>query len=216
MKELPIIFSTPMVEAIIVGRKTMTRRIVNEINEDEGTDFWEFLRMQKYEDGSLRAIFDDGDSPGSIKCPYGNVGDFLWVREAHSLLGLKKGQVAYRAGQEDPKAFRGWKPSIHMKKEYARIWLRVESVRVERLNLITEADAKKEGVRRHGNGWKDYTIIHAGRYKGQSHPFTTVPMRTTIFSFLSLWESINGDKSWDQNPWVWVIRFSVLSTSGRP
>jgi hypothetical protein len=100
-----------------------------------------------------------------------------------------------------------WKPSIHMPKDAARIWLMLEDIRPQRLQDITEQDAIAEGILpidQHGQlVWKRYD---------ENATVTSSP----IVSFWSLWSSINGEDSWQHNPWVWVVKFRVLSTTGRP
>jgi hypothetical protein len=99
-----------------------------------------------------------------------------------------------------------WRPSIHMNKEYARIWSRVTDVRVGRLQDISEEDAKAEGVE----------IITGGAFPYKHYGSSTASCANAIASFESLWREINGDESWDTNPWVWAINFKVLSTTGKP
>lgn len=197
MKERPILFSAPMVRAILECRKTQTRRVVQSIGNDEG-----FVIID-YGNGGWPYRSDDGDSTThTIKrggklyleetphaCPYGQPGDRLWVRETH-MLGLESdievGAVAYKAdgyvrgGLGDFEG-RNWRPSIHMPRWASRILLEITSVRVERLQDISEADAEAEGPPKHFNSSRD--------------------------NFCALWQEINGDGSWDANPWVWVIEF---------
>jgi hypothetical protein len=187
IREKPILFSAPMVRAILEGKKTQTRRIVKPqppewINELHGN---ELSKRAPYhiEDDEQRVFgwgFQD-DHDRYYKFPYGKLGDRLWVRETHCQYG--DGYI-YRAdyGQFTPisDGIGGpWKPSIHMPRKASRINLEIESVRVEGLNDISEADAKAEGIA------------------------TSKPE----FSFMTLWKSINGPDSWDSNPWVWVVQF---------
>lgn len=201
--ERPILFSTPMVQAILDGRKTMTRRAIklpfnvptgfypDRYNKGEQWTFW------NNEGGSLLPYF---------KCPYGQVGDVLWVRETWSPLVIGGGKnfdsIAYKANGDEPSSI-GWKPSIFMPKSACRLKLRITSIRVERLNEISEKDAKKEGV-------EIVELPPTGKwYKCYTGKFTT-GFSSAISSFRSLWESINGKESWIENPWVWVIEFEVI------
>jgi hypothetical protein len=176
MKEYPILFSTPMVQAILEGRKTQTRRVIQPqpkvINKH---DFkWKNLcysGMTEIHGGTFR-----------LQNPYGWPGDLLWVRETFQI--IPPNSIFYKADKEN-KVKKGWKPSIHMPKEAARIWLQIKDVRVERLQQISYADAKAEGV---------------------EYPH----------NFYDLWLKINGPLSWDANPWVWVVEFEVVSTTGKP
>lgn len=184
-KQRPILFSTAMVQNILDGRKTQTRRVAKEFESFENMD-------------KLLARF-----PNQEGCPYGKPSDILWVRETWAK--SNKGTVIFRAdatdetGQRwhsiakgDPNNEVKWKPSIHMPLAAARIFLRIKSVRVERLQEISEADAIAEGVTDFG--------------KQEFHPIWTAKK-----AFKSIWQSINGPESWDANPWVWVVEFERIS-----
>lgn len=191
IKEIPILFSTEMVQAILAGRKTMTRRIV---------------KMYATSDAHpLRQI------PEWLKenktCPYGQPGDLLWVRETWSsgfIENTKPTGIRFKA--DDVNYNVKWKPSLFMKKEISRIWLQVTDITVERLQEISEEDAISEGVFVYeaGEAYRDYKYDKAGSFM------------TARGSFLSLWATINGDESLIANPWVWVVKFKVLSTTGKP
>lgn len=164
MKERPILFSGPMVRAILEGRKTMTRRGngLNEINSEP--DFYDFFNIKP--DG--RFVFShavDGELI-KVKCPYGGPGDRLWVRETFTHRADDDGRVtnsiAYAADGEEIRAVDGdgfqkyrkdgseascWIPSIFMPRWASRIELEITGVRVERLNEISEQDAVKEGLK---------------------------------------------------------------------
>lgn len=133
-------------------------------------------------------------------CPYGQPGDRIYVRETFSQ-HPEWGQLAFRADGEEFEDADGWlwepkwMPSIHMPKDLARIWLEITGVLVERIQEITPDDCIAEGA------WPVEQ-----REIGRGHE--------AVSSFRELWESTGGD--WDANPWVWVIDFKVLSTTGRP
>jgi hypothetical protein len=232
-KEIPILFSTYMVQAILTGRKSMTRRIrgLNLINENPNNV--EFLGFQDYPDGSLRAIFQshDDDEAGSVKCPYGKPGDLLWVRESFNVEqypvapeGDHDELLYYYTATEKKYTDMKWRPSIHMPKVAARIWLEVTDIRAERLQDITVYDAGDEGV--------EYWNVDADAFEGgelvadyKNYMWRDDPnyedyhfphYANSVDSFRSLWQKINGEKSWISNPWVWVISFKVLSTTGKP
>lgn len=203
MKTRPILFSTPMVQALLGGSKTMTRRIVkphphqrvNEIIEYQG----EFLIYEKQKYGQEESII----------CPYGQPGDLLWVREGFRCNGWATdvATILYKANERDSytemceqysvegkkrlNITQTWKPSIHMPRWANRITLEITDIRVERLNDISEVDAKKEGA-------ASVTAL-----------INDVPTESYDEGFARLWESINGEGSWDQNPWVWVVKFKV-------
>lgn len=177
-----------MVRAILEGRKTMTRRVVK--FKPIGYLGWVrnvFTHLFKLADAPLK----------EMKCPYGVPGDRLWVRETFLDDGETKDrpQWIYRADNENYPRHEGqnWKPSIFMPRAASRILLEVTDVRVERLQDITEEDARAEGVE---------PDVDAGYWKGYIFPGVYDSAKK---SFASLWQSINGLGSWDQNPWVWVV-----------
>ena len=128
------------------------------------------------------------------RCPYGQVGDRLWVRESFGY--LIDGGIAYRANCDSWHLKHGltipWKPSIHMFRKDSRITLEITGVRVERLQEITEEDAQSEGIK-------------------QLH-FTTGMKVNCMPQFIELWDSLNAKRGygWEVNPWVWVIGFKVI------
>lgn len=209
-----------MVQAILRGDKTQTRRVVKPQPEKIG-GFTKFAWGAGTSENTMPVVA--GFSTES-KCPYGKVGDLLWVRE--TFLELDRDHViteryAYKANSDaDTEELRKdyvkagrpykWKPSIHMPKAAARIWLKVTNVRVERLHEITEEDAVKEGIDT-TNGVPVGLTSHYVDYENSRNCYTS-----PINSFQSLWHSINGKESWDANPWAWVIEFEVVSTTGRP
>lgn len=194
MKERPILFSGPMVRAILEGRKTMTRRVVK---LRHGADVvvvngkvWKPARV---------------DYAGYVDCPYGQVGDRLWVRE--SMLFDPDQGWRYSADGADVIDENYGKinqrcPSIHMPRSCCRILLEITGVRVERLHEISEADAQAEGVERvvAGVGWRRYC-------DPDSEEVGVPPCGDARRSFRSLWKFINGDESWNANPWVWAVEF---------
>jgi hypothetical protein len=173
--EKPILFSTPMVQAILEGRKTMTRRIVKD----------KFLIQ-----GNPK--FSTRNSELTGVCPYGKVGDVLWVRE--KFFKHNEHEIWY-AAENFPRIidtdYVKWKPSIHMPKAAARIWLEITNIRVERLWEISDEDAKAEGVKPKEGMW-----------------FKRIQRYDEAFS--ELWQSINGEQSWNENPWVWVVEFKKI------
>jgi len=192
MKLHPILFSTPMVQAILDGRKTMSRRIVKpQLEIDPGENTLNFKR--KFWIDTIKDI-----NQFVQFCPYGQPGDILWVREKWND-GCMGGYI-YAGGRTEQElkeyayAYK-WRPSIHMPKAACRIFLRITDIRVERLQDITEEDAKMEGL----------SPTHTLQYKNwciESSYFTEAKK-----SFQSLWANINGPDSWNSNPWVWVVSF---------
>ncbi len=212
MKESPIIFSTPMVQAILEGRKTQTRRIVKP-HPDEVVN----NKPHEWEYGATMSP----PEPREILCPYGNPGDLLWVRETFCIdsrgaHGDDPGYY-YKADmptyEDCPEIWPdSWKPSIHIPKAAARLWLQITDVKVERLQDITTEDAIKEGIEK---------IYNQGELV-----FKTPSDKMLYYSgrdaFLHLWNSIHSKhqtpntKHQTLNPLVWAITFKVLSTTGKP
>jgi hypothetical protein len=223
MKERPILFSAPMVKAILEDRKTQTRRVLNP--QPSGG-------VQYHPCAPHCAINGNGDR---LLCKFGKHGDRLWVRETHFInhfLGSKcpeaerdDVEIFYRAtddkfirSSEDTEGL-AWKPSIHMPRWASRITLEITGVRVERLQDISEADAIAEGGQWTDNGPRHWAKPGAtfeelnpvnGWNEGWSHIGQTDQdkcLSSAIMSYANLWESINGTGSWDHNPWVWVLEF---------
>lgn len=215
-KARPILFSAPMIRALLAGTKTQTRRAIKRALKHPGwTQYVYFGPSANNPACESRAIECGPDYPDAdddvVPCPYGAAGDLLWVRETW----LEDGErVHYRADTADmegaAKMLGGWLPSIFMPRRHSRITLRITEVRVQRLMDISEADAIAEGIEREGQGWKSYEIIHQGRHKGERHPHAVVPNGSPMVSYRELWESINGADSWATTVWVWAISFEVI------
>jgi hypothetical protein len=205
MKFYPILFSTEMVQANDEDIKTQSRRTKGLKVINQNPDDYVFERFQKYEDGSFRAVFFNGDEFGSVKFPYGKPGDVLWVKETFQIVPFKDAasQFLYKANPEHQSM--KWKLSLFMPKDAARLFLLIKDIRVERLKDISESDAIAEGIKMtwisdNPEECKFKNYINNGR--GSLLP---------VDSFLSLWESINGKASLDLNPWVWVIEFEKIN-----
>jgi hypothetical protein len=211
----PILFSTPMVQAIMEGRKTQTRRVVKPQPHSYGEEIIDSGIPWYKGKGQWHNRFVVSDNPTRYEiasthdCPYGKVGDILWVRETWQTGAL--GWI-YRASWNSklPDGVK-WKPSIFMPREACRLFLRIKSIRVERLQDISEDDAKSEGIQFHFEElfqefrYRDYD---KNLQKGYGNPSVDYPTwREAKSSFQSLWVSINGQDSWDANPWVWVVEF---------
>ena len=200
MKERGIIFNGEMVRAILEGRKVQTRRIVKPQPDEDGLAR---LRVGPWMDTSEKIY----------RCPCGEVGDRLWVRETWQAIhcycdehgyvdevrfasSIPKQKTKYWHpvyevdGHDKNREDRGypWRPSIHMPRWASRITLEITGVRVERLNDISEADARAEGAP------TELCLI------GERHDL----------GFRTLWKSIYGAESWQANPWVWVIEFRKI------
>lgn len=185
VKERPILFSGPMVRAILEGRKTQTRRV---------------KKPQPIDLGVIHIV-------GQIKCPYGQPGDRLWVRETFCPDWCD--EVIYRADDPTGRAARDagyshepkWKPSIFMPRWASRIDLEVVGIRAERLQEISEDDALAEGCEPGG-----------GACSGPMDP-VEYDGYTASDEFAALWDSINAKRghSWESNPWVWVVEFKRVT-----
>ncbi len=211
MSEKPIIFQGEMVRAILDGRKTVTRRLndleaVNE-NPDLPPDSFTYYGLQ---DGLFAEFRPLRGLKFSIKCPYGRVGDELWVRENvfdkghwHLPEGkekkefLSQGVFTYMATDQRPDYSYRTRPSIHMPRIASRIQLRVTELRVERLQQINDDQAKAEGAE------PSHFCRNTGHYYPASPSYAD--------GFAELWKRINGKESWNLNPWLWVIGFERLA-----
>lgn len=197
MNERPILFSAPMVQAILEGRKTQTRRVIKGLGSKLGDEYCTELR-----NGEIVET--------AALCPYGTAGDRLWVRETWQAQTLD-GQWWHEVKRDDRSVMNWawtnpvkpaydltppkWLPSIHMPRMACRITLEVVSVRVERLQDISGEDCVAEGV---DALYEPDTNVPADHYNRQT--------------FASLWDSINAKRGfgWAANPWVWVIEFKQV------
>lgn len=226
MRELPILFNDEMVRAIVEGRKTQTRRIIKPAPTDNAAKLYNndiVAHDLECDDTGGSFGFGFWDEDGNMwKCPFGRPGDRLYVREAWQVDAPCDGTWSHTAfyGCRDsplsdiPERFRtpdhclfragytenfriNWRPSIHMPRWASRITLEVKAVRVERLQDISEADARAEGI-------IDEGCLNCGM------PETCGcgnPSPDARDAFVYLWKSIHGAESWAANPWVWVIEF---------
>jgi hypothetical protein len=197
MKERPILFSAPMVRALLDGSKTQTRRIVKPAGAHE---IFPFIGSDNNPTGEFGWCPSPSYISKHIYCPYGQPGERLWVRETfgHAWHHAQP-RYFYRATDDKNVGwhpdFNGWKPSIHMPREASRITLEITDVRVERLQDISEADAQAEGARECDVTGRE-VILAPPSQRG-----------SYVRHYRHIWESINGAGSWDANPWVWCITF---------
>lgn len=218
VKERPILFSAPMVRAILEGRKTVTRRTLNERtlkNIGYGVQLGECHELPT--EGPLH--------PNSVGyyndfCPFGQIGDRLYVRETCFINDYREAavpegeradcEIHYRADGvpdfEGEEELIRWRPSIHMPRWASRILLEITDVRVERLQdgegeTAFESRYVAEGINR----------IHQGDGEYAFHPFKSEPgpgsWTDPFDAWRELWVSVNGADSWNANPWVWVVEF---------
>lgn len=209
MKEKPILFSTDMVQAILDGRKTQTRRVFRQITDRQLAGGWT-TATGWYKTPAGWYAEESGAPLGPFACPYGQPGDRLWVRETWATIAqynhlkpsdIPKGEArwpcvwyyapkrASASAQNSGSQFIGKKrPSIFMPRWASRITLRVTNVRIERVQDINTADIRDEGA--NSDDW--------------SRP-----------GFINLWDSINAKRGygWDINPWVWVIEFEKINNA---
>lgn len=195
----PIIFSAPMVRAILSGRKSQTRRIVKP--------------QPELCSGCQSCDFKCNHFVYPLpKCPYGNIETKLWIREtwrpamsdSHQCYAYRA-DLSYKCGKpmpDDCENILNWRPSIFMPKEAARIFLEVSQVQIQRLHDISEEDALSEGIEPLDDDQNQYipAIANNNAYIASS----------AKEAFQELWQSINGSESWKSNPWVWVISFEQI------
>jgi hypothetical protein len=198
--EIPLLFSTPMVKAIFKNIKSMTRRTrgLDEINKNP--DKWIFVDIihSFLPNERMIAIFSNKETGETkyIKCPYGIPGATIWVRETWCRGKARNGddKTIYKADIEtDLQPIHDWKPSIHMPRKAARLFLTVKNIMVERLHDISEEDALKEGVR------------PGDKHGGEK----STPAGTARQSFMWLWQRLNDKRGygWAMNHYVWVVEF---------
>jgi len=218
VKERPILFSAPMVRAILEGRKTVTRRVVKDwqvptedVTEQDPDLRWSAIAQSHPCWGFIAAgataqeCADDLASCGV--CPYGKRGERLWVREAWAADAQLDSIAPRDLSQGEPIWYpadgttrqtgcamiskgRG-RPSIHMPRWASRILLEITDVRVERLQAISIGQICKEGLAR--------------------SIYEFIPVTTAFEAFAEVWDAINGDGAWDANPWVWVVEFKQVT-----
>ncbi|HHX3102348.1 TPA: hypothetical protein ACU8I5_003320 [Klebsiella pneumoniae] len=226
MKERGMIFNGEMVRAILDGRKTQTRRIMKIQPEHSGLGLRRVIDSKNGSDDG-KYFWSLSDACGlkirskSFTCPFGSVGDRIWVREAfrvHSR-ATDVATLVYKASERNswteqthrvpvsvcnkPATPEKWTPSLHMPRWASRILLEITDVRVERLNAISEEDAEAEGIDMEAlyDSQDCYDCI-------ANHNMTGRPTVTGAFKYL--WESIYGEEGWKSNPWVWVIEFKRI------
>lgn len=224
MRERPIIFNADMVRAVIDGRKTQTRRIIQSPAKNMQASGQKVIDYREPGDKWYgEHVFSMRNSSGTwcdytkeqflAKCPFGAVGDRLWVRETWmpdaprdgtwgdvEFYGCKGSPLSmiperyrtpdhciHRAGWDGHEMV-GWTPSIHMPRWASRIALEITGVRVERLSALSDDDARNEGC--------PAQLPHNPEDQHQARTW-----------FRGLWSEIYGEESWQANPWVWVIEF---------
>lgn len=221
MKERPILFSAPMVRAILEGRKTQTRRVLKH-QPIRCTEMPVLLFPQTKDEAIEQTgyIWPNAKDQIALLCPYGKPGDQLWVRETWRTdksmdniapRSFSAWPVRYEAdgaylrhgafyGATDGKT----RVSIHMPRWASRISLEITGVRVERLQDISEADCWSEGIESCDGLLDDMQIIALAKQMG-------LCVEDAKPTYAALWESINGAGSWEANPWVWVVEFKRVS-----
>lgn len=223
MKERPILFSGAMVRAILEGRKTQTRRIVKQqltpLSDESGMYSFDHKGLNYRTSSRISTV-------GAFEqlkqfCLYGQPGDQLWVRESievvhHGSITTSKYCADGALTKADTWPWqRDRLPSIHCPRGLSRITLKIVSVRVERLQDISEKDAKAEGLKGITKDGKlvKYGIPDADGYPGTDDigwPWDEWYINP-VAAYRNLWESINGQGSWGINPWVWVVEFKQVN-----
>ncbi|WP_434035114.1 hypothetical protein [Pseudomonas aeruginosa] len=196
MKERPILFNDQMVRAILEGRKTVTRRVMKPqpTPSKSGGHHWPCNVHQSMLHVERELQNGEGCWCGLAEaaCPYGKPGDRLWVRETFADIGCR---LTFRADLEDGAhcSVTRWTPSLHMPRWASRILLEITAVRVERLQDISEEQARAEG------------------YPAERECETGGSGLDAWLWFRSLWGEINGPEAFTANPWVWVIEFKRVT-----
>lgn len=223
MKVTPMLFNDEMVRAIVDDRKTQTRRIVKADIPDNfcrgyvaaitNGERWAIARSILNPEGA--AAFPPDPEPGFL-CPYGKPGDLIYIKETHAFSRLfdlmpprdvPVGSDVYYKATMSEQEFHDLcaitRQSIFMRRWASRLTLKIKSIRLEQLQNISRDDAKAEG-------------IEIARYAADRTPlyrhyqYSNIPDSNPVASFESLWESINGNGSWNANPWVWRIEYEPI------
>ncbi|WIA62265.1 hypothetical protein [Stenotrophomonas sp. BIO128-Bstrain] len=210
MRERPILFNGAMVRAILAGQKTQTRRAVK---PDGAVDVVRFIGADNQPTGEFGWCSNPSLITRHIRCPFGQPGDRLWVRE--SFTDLRGTGIEHRPNIDGPiqrYAYSAdtlpgspgdyarkdygikWRPSIHMPREACRLVLEIIAVRVERLQAISEVDAVAEGLS-----------------QSESGSWLPGPCDHPEWAFHQLWAQVYGETAWEANPWVWVIEFNKIN-----
>jgi hypothetical protein len=206
MKYRPILFSAPMVRALLNGTKTQTRRVI----KPQPTTIADIYR-RGYDENNGKWL-GEGCGDGRIRCPYGQPGDRLWVREAFRTVSEADAlpprdltpahRIWYEADAPHQPGFGRLRASMHMPRWASRITPEIVDIRVEKLQDISEEDAVAEGcTKNHNNYFLGGPHVTGGRKQ----------MATSKQAYKDLWESINDPGSWDLNPEVWVVEFKKVT-----
>ena len=218
-KERPILMQADMVRAVLSGSKTQTRRIIKP--QPQPGSYSDGIGLSNA-NGRAWVVFKTHTMPkptnNSAECPYGRVGDILWVRETFAYFNTgyydrPEMGVFFRADGERDDCIRGrWRSSIHMPRDVSRLTLEITDIRVEQVQDITEEDAYAEGshewLNSHAGRAYDNAADAACRWTKRLNPNAGVCSHRGEFA--ALWSSINGEKpgaSWADNCWVWAISF---------
>lgn len=236
-KEQPILMSTPMVQALLAGTKTETRRDKNLKEINENPDEWTFHGTTKcdvpqgYKIGTYIFTREKDPLATAVKCPW-EVGNILWTKETwRPVLKIDQNamgewpMIRYKADSseiavpfDEYEWFREltkdgkfiYKSSMFMRRKFARIFLQITEIKLERLHDITEDGAIAEGI----GGFdlpQSCRELYPASYKDYSKKSETWNL-SPIDSYKSLWESINGEGSWEKNPWIWCVKFEKLNS----
>jgi hypothetical protein len=234
MRELPILFSGPMVTAILEGRKTQTRRVIRKVGDE-----WRLAQPEFQVPGMAVYFTVDGRKRLAVPCSFGSPGDRLWIRETYARLAdvrtADPGSTAltqnafYRADyptglHHDDGSEVKWRPCIHMPRVFSRIVLEVKAVRAERLQSITADEILSEGIRtpvttRNCPQGKGVPLIRAsGKYAPVKYLEIGVATADQIAraEFASAWDALNHKRGfgWETNPWVFVVTFERRNVLG--
>ena len=189
-----------MVKAILAGNKTQTRRVMKVKCDD--------VTAMHHEPWPFNWSTDGNDTMKMLPCPFGEIGDCLWVKETFQPVQLASEVTQWRYRATDEKGLANWKPSIFMPRKASRITLEIVSLRVERLNDITEDDAFSEGCSAdflHSDTCSNDNCALCGGVDDCEGVAVSAKE-----NYRALWERINGKGSWDANPWVWVVAFKKV------
>lgn len=214
LRERPMIFSAEEVQAIRDGRKTQTRRVVKPQPRNRNTTAVAIAGDGIYEEFSPRGLLVD---TRTWRCPYGQPGSRLWVREGFYTAGDNKKLLGYVADSDHPHGEPYYKkPPIHMPRWASRLTLTLTDVRVERVQEISEKDVAADGIEVEFHAPGSYGISDPCATGTVTLPGGTQVWSTALECYRRLWDSLNAKRGygWDVNPWVWVLSFLMVTSNG--
>lgn len=209
MKENGLLFSAEMIQAHNAGKKTCTRRTRNLDGVNIYPDDFDFMGFTSDEAGNMIANFNHRTikEEVKIKCPYGWGGDLIYMKETFQYINLKNNRdgIFYFADCKGKENFQNvkWRSALYMPKVDARNWMKIVSIKMQRLQNITEDEARREG--------STQGFLFQRKVKGKFEFKLNVDENGSYYAgFKYIWFTVNNPESWNSNPWAWVIEYEII------